>query len=60
MTTPKRGSSITVKQGSSLIENFEYSIFSPVEESPFVLVSEENQIKGKVLKTFLVSQNDIP
>jgi hypothetical protein len=51
--TPSRGKSMA--KNSSLIENFEYSIFSTVEESPFAIASEESSIKGKVIKAGLVS-----
>ncbi|CDW87088.1 kinesin-like protein [Stylonychia lemnae] len=40
--------------------NFEYSIFTPVEESPYVISSEECPVKGKLINSFLVSQNEIP
>jgi hypothetical protein len=42
-------------KNSSILDNFEYSIFTPLEESPFVITSEESKIKGKFLKTSLVS-----
>ena len=46
-------------KASSMLENYEYSIFSPVEASNTVIASEYQTVKGKLISKSLNQEKDI-
>jgi len=44
---------------SSLPQHFEHAVFTTVEESPYVIATDTQDVQSRHLQTYLVSQGDI-